>query len=204
LRSLRPLSSPRSLLFLRAGYNIVMPGRSTTSSMDPTSIDRAASLRAYPTVSAAARMIGVAPSTLTRRDDCRPLSRGARDQVLPPVEVMRLAVEYRKRSLNEVAAALVSLATAEGDAERARVEAEIDGFFAPGSSEQSTSEFLAQAKRRLPSALYLDVERAVSTGQGRRPDAIIGNEPAKHGQAAKSHGGTKQKSSRRRVAPAGS
>lgn len=145
-----------------------------------TSIDRAESLRAYPTLSAAARMIGVAPSTLTRRNDLEPLQRGDRDQVLPPVEVLRLAAIYRKQSLNQVAADLVAAAVGHGAEEAQRVEAAVEDFFSERSADRSVDGFLSDAKRFLPAELYEEVEKAVMRGEGRRPVAITGHVPPPH------------------------
>ncbi|MCW2982945.1 MAG: hypothetical protein JWR63_515 [Conexibacter sp.] len=139
-------------------------------------IDRAESLRAYPTMSAAARMIGVSPSTLSRRDDCEPLQRGSRDHVLPPAEVMRLAAIYRKRSLNEVAADLVALGAQHGPQDHDRVEDAVEAFFAGRSRSESVDEFLAQAKRHLPSKLYQEVRKTVREGDG-PPADIVGHVP---------------------------
>ncbi len=144
--------------------------------MTTQSIDRAESLRAYPTLSAAARMIGVSPSTLSRRDDCEPLQRGSRDHVLPPAEVMRLAAIYRKRSLNEVAADLIDLGAAQGPEDADHIEDAVEAFFAGRSRGDSVEEFLAQAKRHLPSKLYQEVRKTVREGSG-RPADIVGHVP---------------------------
>ena len=145
--------------------------------MGTTKIDRTESLRAYPTISAAARMIGVAASTLTRRDDLEPLHRGSRDQVLPPAEVMRLAAIYRKRSLNEVAASLVDHATAHDADDITRVEDEIDRYFENADADGSVADFLQLARKHLSSDLYAVVEKATLAGEGRRPKPIVGHEP---------------------------
>lgn len=84
------------------------------------------SLRPYPTMSQAARLLGVAASTLSRRADLAVEARGDRDLVLLPAEVLRLARVYRKRSINEVAADLIDLATVSGDG--GRVEREVDDW----------------------------------------------------------------------------
>jgi hypothetical protein len=154
--------------------------------METPAIDRTESLRAFPTLSAAAEMIGIATSTLTRRADCHPLPRGARDQVLPPAEVLRLAAVYRKRSLNEVAADLIDLAGRTGDEDAARVEDAVDAFFAGRVQTDSATEFLAQAKRYLPQALYAEVEKTLSKGEGRQPAAIVGHVPDRPAPASAS------------------
>lgn len=86
---------------------------------------RGSSLAPYPTMSQAAKMLGVAPSTLSRRPDVVTHARGDRDTVLLPAEVLRLGRIYRKRSINEVAADLVDHAAQHGE----RIEDEVDEFF---------------------------------------------------------------------------
>jgi hypothetical protein len=152
--------------------------------METTTIDRAESLRAYPTLSAAARMLGVAPSTLTRREDVESLARGSRDLVLAPGEVLRLATVYRKRSLNEVAADLIALAGSHGTEDAARVEEAVEAFFAGRTSQDSRGEFLAQAKQHLPDELYEQVERAVLKSEGRPPADVTGHTPERPGKQA--------------------
>jgi hypothetical protein len=155
-----------------------------TTLMDPRSLKREESLHAYPTLRAAAGFLGVAPSTLSRRADLRSLSRGERDQVLMPEEVMRLAVVYRKRSLNEVAADLIDHAARSGADEAERTEAAVEAFFEARTQRDSAEEFLAQARRHLPVDLYAEVERTVRAGQGRRPKDIVGGIPQLVDEAA--------------------
>src|SRR5438874_12582321 len=69
--------------------------------------DRSPSLQAYPNLTAAAEILGVSASTLSRRGDLATEHRGERDIVIAPADVLRLAVIYRKRSLNDVAQALL-------------------------------------------------------------------------------------------------
>ncbi len=148
-----------------------------TTVMDPRSPEHQESLHAYPTLRAVAGFLGVAPSTLSRRSDLRSLSRGERDQVLMPEEVMRLAVIYRKRSLNEVAADLIDHAARSGADEAERTEAAVEAFFEARTQRDSAEEFLAQARRHLPVDLYAEVERTVRAGEGRRPKDIVGGIP---------------------------
>lgn len=85
------------------------------------------SLAPYPSMSQAAQILGVAPSTLSRRPDVSCETRGYRDLALRPAEVLRLGRVYRKRSINEVAADLVALAKLAGA--ESQVENECDEFF---------------------------------------------------------------------------
>ena len=161
--------------------------------MENQTLDRAESLHAYPTLSAAARLIGIATSTLSRREDCNPIPRGTRDRVLPPAEVMRFAAIYRKRSLNEVAADLIDEAAAHGSDEAARTEEAVEAFFAGRSRGESVDEFLAQAKRYLPQELYTQVASTVNDGAGRRPAAIVGHVPGAGSSAKRGRGGSPAK-----------
>lgn len=145
--------------------------------MHHRSPDRAESLHAYPTLRAAAKFLGVAPSTLSRRSDLRSLRRGERDFVLTPGEVMRLAVIYRKRSLNEVAADLIKHAAQFGTEEADRTEDAVEAFFDARAQSESVEEFLLQARRHLAAELYAEVERTVRAGDGERPTEIVGNVP---------------------------
>lgn len=150
-----------------------MPTRVATRSTD-----RAESFGGYPTLRAAAAILGVAASTLSRRADVQPLQRGARDRVLPPAEVMRLAAIYRKRSLNEVAAELIDHAAEHGPDDAERAEEAVEAFFAGRSRGESLDEFLEQARRHLPDDLYAEVERTVRKGAGERPASIVGRVPS--------------------------
>jgi hypothetical protein len=84
-------------------------------------------LTPYPSMNQAAKMLGVATSTLSRRPDVVTEARGDRDLVLRPAEVLRLGRIYRKRSINETAAELVALAEQHGAG--LDVEGECDEFF---------------------------------------------------------------------------
>jgi hypothetical protein len=147
--------------------------------MHGATIERTTSLRGYPTLSAAAEMLGIAASTLSRRDDLPTENRGSRDRVLPPHTVLSLATEYRKRALNEVAFALIAYAKERAPEEADRIEEEVELFFEGHSTGSSSLEmFLTQARRYLPAQLYAEVERTVRSGDGRRPQAVVGHRPA--------------------------
>lgn len=140
-------------------------------------IERDRSLAGYPSLSAAASMIGVATSTLSRRGDLDVTDRGARDRVLAPREVLRLAAIYRKRSLNEVAGALIEYAELRAPAEAARIENEVEAFFADrvsGDSPRQGDDLLEELRAHLPSELYEEVERRMQETTARIPAAITG------------------------------
>jgi hypothetical protein len=146
--------------------------------MDRTAARRADSLRAYPNIRAAAKMLDVAASTLSRRGDLVAEARGERDQVLPPGEVMRLAGIYRKRSLNDVAQDLIDLARESSPEDATRVEAEIESYFeaqaiGPGERER----FLESARRLLPPELVRQVEAVMAEEADDLPKALTGHPP---------------------------
>jgi hypothetical protein len=117
------------------------------------------SLLAYPTLTEAARLLGVSASTLSRRDDLVVERMGERDKRVPTGEVMRLAIVYRKRSLGEVAAGLIGRARERSPQDVEYVQAEIERCFEQGGSPPALSEgaFLTEAERALPAELYEQV-----------------------------------------------
>jgi hypothetical protein len=141
-------------------------------------IDRFASLEAYPSIRLAADIIGVSPSTLSRRNDLDAERRGERDLVLRPSKVLRLASIYRKRTLNDVAQDLIETARKISSSDAAQVEQEVEAFFEGLEiSEENRLEFLLIARRLLPPALYKKVEEATNGNGAQLPDALIGNPP---------------------------
>ncbi len=146
--------------------------------MSVVTLERTDSLQAHPNITTAARIVGVSPATISRRDDLISERRGERDVVLAPAEVLRLALVYRKRSLNEVAEALIALAGEHGPNAARRVEDEIEQFVETHQEPSiDNDEFLATAKRLLPASLYASVEHTLNIGQGERPRAIVGYKP---------------------------
>ncbi len=146
--------------------------------MSSTLLEHADSLQGHPNITTAARFLGVAPATISRRNDLARDRRGERDVVLAPREVMRLADVYRKRPLNEVAAMLIVYAEEHAPAEVSHVEEEIENFIdkrqsAPGDD----TEFLATAKTLLSAELYSEVERVVVGHRKTPPRAIVGSTP---------------------------
>jgi hypothetical protein len=142
-------------------------------------LERTKSLRAHPNIKTAARIIGVSPSTISRRNDLSIEERGEREKVLSPTTVMTLAVRYRKRSLNEVATELITYARERAPEESERVEEEVDTFVAElGSPPHRDNEaFLAMAKEYLPRELFTEVAGTLKAGGGRRPRSVRGSVP---------------------------
>jgi hypothetical protein len=136
------------------------------------------SLRAYPNIRAAARMLSVAPSTLSRRVDLRSERRGERDRVLPPSEVLRLATIYRKRSLNDVAQDLIEHARMSSADEGSRIEEEVEAFFEEQvGSEEAREEVLERARQLLPSELYEKVQASLTEPGEPLPESFSGYLP---------------------------
>lgn len=136
------------------------------------------SLQAHPNITTAAAMLGVSAATVSRRDDLASERRGERELALAPAEVMRLAAIYRKRSLNEVAQALVVYATENAPEQVEQVEDEIENFIAARREPTvDRQEFLASAKELLPPEVYELVHKTVTAGKGRRPRVITGYTP---------------------------
>jgi len=132
------------------------------------------SLLAYPTLTEAARLLGVSASTLSRRNDLVVERMGERDKRIPAGEVMRLAVVYRKRSLGEVAADLIGHARESSPQHAEHVQEEIERFFEQKEPlVLSDGAFLAEAERALPADLYEQVRRVYQASEGTRPPALV-------------------------------
>jgi hypothetical protein len=158
---------------------VYSPGhRPAADSMTRRADSGTGSLQAYPNVTRAAAMLGVAPSTLTRRDDLVTERRGERDVVLAPAEVMRLASIYRKRSLHEVAQELIDHAAAVSASEADQVEQAVEDWFErTAPTPESPMEFLALARRMLSPELYARVADALSEEARPLPDSVLGWTP---------------------------
>jgi hypothetical protein len=132
------------------------------------------SLLAYPTLTEAARLLGVNASTLSRRDDLVVERMGERDKRVPAGELMRLAFVYRKRSLGEVAADLIAHARESSPQHAEHVQEEVERFFEQKEPlVLSDGAFLAEAERALPAELYKQVRRVYQASEGTRPPALV-------------------------------
>lgn len=140
--------------------------------------DHTASLQAYPNLTAAAKLLDVSASTLSRRKDLASEPRGERDIVVPVTEVLRLASIYRQRSLNDVAQDLIDHAAKTSRDAAARVEMEIEAFFENRAiSDKRREDFLVLARQFLPEPLYNEVEATVSDQGATLPEVLIGYPP---------------------------
>ena len=139
------------------------------------------SLRSYPNLTAAAHILGISPSTLSRRDDLISENRGDRDRVVPASEVLRLARIYRMRSLNDVAQALIEHARQEAPDELPGLVEEIERFFEQETEDLGLDreQFLALAQQWLPEPLFAEVKRMVESAQHQRRHhpGIVGRVP---------------------------
>jgi hypothetical protein len=121
-------------------------------------------LDAYPSLRKAALILKVDPASLSRRDDVkeRAIRRG-REHLLAPDLVLELASYYRKRRLSAVASDLLDLAVENAPDYVDEVEDEIDAALSGqrrSAAIPDAVEFLREAKRSLPPALYKHVQDA--------------------------------------------
>lgn len=135
------------------------------------------SLEAYPNLSVAAEMLGVAASTISRRPDLEAEGRGERDRVLAPAEVLRLARIFRKRSINQVAQALLDHAEEFGTDAKAQAERQIEEHFEAYSVEAQINELRALARKMLPPELAEQVEKSLERPAGEMPTLVEGYLP---------------------------
>lgn len=158
-------------------YVLQWPG---VAPRDPTGDDRLAgaeSLESYPNISAAAAMLGVSASTISRRRDLRAEARGERDRVMAPGEVLRLGRVFRKRSINDVAQALLEHAEPFGQEAKARIEREIEAHFDEYPVAAQVDELRVLARRLLPSELADQVEANLDAAVGGMPTLVEGYIP---------------------------
>ncbi len=94
-----------------------------------TASDPDPEVRPWPSLSEAARYLGVAESALSRRDVLGGERMGLQEIRLSPTTVTRLAREYRRRIVDEVVFDLVEHAREHAPDQVEPVELEIDAFF---------------------------------------------------------------------------
>lgn len=135
------------------------------------------SLEAYPNISAAAEILGVSASTISRRSDLSAEARGERDRVLTPGEVLRLGRIFRKRSINDVAQSLLERAGQYGDEARAQVEREVEAHFDEYSVAADIEELRRLGREFLPPELATEVEAALDRTAGEMPTLVEGYVP---------------------------
>lgn len=123
-------------------------------------------LAAYPTLRAAARMLGVDPSALSKKKDLPTLARGD-ERRFPPALVLDLARHYNRRALAAVASDLLDYAYDNAEDYARSVDSEIEAAMGPSpATVVSGDAFLAEARRALPSDLFERVQRAYRDSGG--------------------------------------
>jgi len=135
------------------------------------------SLQARPNIRAAAQMLGVSASTLSRRPDRTAERRGERDRVLSPAEVLRLASVFRRRSVNDVAQALLDHVSATAPDEVTRVEEEIEDFFEAHTVAEQRDELRRLARRMLPPLICEQIDSVLDQEADELPNEIQGYPP---------------------------
>jgi len=135
---------------------------------------------AYPSQTAAAKMIGISDAQLSRSSF--PAHRaGGRGKHYAPRVVLEAAADYRRRSLNEVAGELIAYAEESAPEYKQRVREEVEEFFANRPAPAiDPDKFLEEARQTLPSRLYAHVKRAYE--QGRRDDLALNFASEEHGE----------------------
>ncbi len=132
-------------------------------------------VRAWPSLTRAAHYLGVDKSTLSRREDLRGERVGQQEIRISPETVMRLAREYRRRVIEEVAYDLIEHSRHHAEDQVPVVESEIDVFLAanPVRPSGDLTQLLELARQHLPPDLYRLVEQATTGGESR---GVIGEE----------------------------
>jgi hypothetical protein len=150
---------------------------------------------AYPTLTGAAEMVGVAPPTLSRLSDLVYIRAGGRDHRIPAAEVLRLARHFQRRSIDEVAFDLVAYCEAHAPNLTEAVAAEVDeavATFYQTASKPSMEAFLRDARRFLPSGLFIQVAKSVSTDVEAPQVGRTSAGGEVHGQSPSAGGGTRK------------
>jgi hypothetical protein len=116
--------------------------------------------KAYPSQAAAAKMLAISEAQLSRSEH-RALPAGARGRHYSPRTILEAAVEYRRRSLNEVAGDLIAYAAKHAPEHEDEIREDVEEFFAEQQTpEINRDKFLEEARRTLPARLYTEVKRA--------------------------------------------
>lgn len=125
---------------------------------------RAEAVRALPTYQEAAELIEIHPSGITRavaRLGIQPELWGGTEKHLKVVDVLRIAAQARRASVEEVAGGLLENASHD-PSQQAAVRAELDRYFAAIHKPAEASprdRFLAELRETLPSKYAKQAER---------------------------------------------
>lgn len=123
--------------------------------MSRASATRSTYVKALPKLSDAADLIGLDPSGVTRavqRLGVEPLPWGARDKHLAVTDVLRIAANVQRASLEVVAGNLLTWAEREHPEHVESFTTEIDAFFAalPAPAAREPEVFVAELRAALP------------------------------------------------------
>jgi hypothetical protein len=140
--------------------------------------DRITALQGWPSLRRSAEILSVDVSSLSRSHV--PTEACGREKRVAPADVIGLAGYYKRRSLSEVAAALIDHALQNADADAVEaVELEVEAALRERRppTDARHAGWLEEARRALPAHLFAEVEAAVSGDKpvhpglrGRRPD----------------------------------
>ncbi len=139
--------------------------------------DQVRPVEAYPSLRAAAKLIGITAGALSRRKDVERV-RAGREERIPAAEVVRLAGIYRRRPPSRVAAELVSRAILIDPGLEQSVGMEVDEALedvAVPKVDVSVGAFIEAAHRLLPAALAAQVEATLHAE--RRGNSAVGWSP---------------------------
>lgn len=122
---------------------------------------QAVDVRAYPTLTEAALMIGVSPSTLSRRKRLKNEQSGGRDRRLRPRVVLGEASHFGRRALSAVGESLIAYAVENVPEAEAAVRDEVSSFLGRNAGAPTVEiefdvdpeEFLETARKLLPDEL---------------------------------------------------
>jgi hypothetical protein len=124
-------------------------------------------------------MIGVSPSTLSRRESVQAAAEaeGDRYKRLHPYLVLQEAAHFKREPLSQVAARLVEYAEDHANEAIGAVEQEVEAFFETRGEARrmSAAEFLDIARHNFPAPLVRQIERVVSES-GRGPNRVAASE----------------------------
>lgn len=129
----------------------------------------------YPSLRRAAAILGVDPSTLSRRQP--PFEPVGSEKRIPAWAVMDQAAHFNKRYLNEVAFDLVAVAEEQSPDAVEAIEEEITDWLKSREEPGASPAWLEEAQRYLPAALYMQVQEAYEAAQAGASAGLSGPPP---------------------------
>jgi hypothetical protein len=133
-------------------------------------------VRAWPSLSRAARFLGVDKSTLARRHDLGGEHVGQQAIHIAPGVVVRLAREYRRRIVEEVLFDLHAYVQDRAPDQLAALDAEVAHALEqnPIVARDTKAELLTFARDHLPASLYTQIEVALRADGS---PGVLGEDP---------------------------